>query len=150
MSELIKSVLDSTDKSSFRSFLSDLRQQEKSYLLRNDILNAYSDYCSKYKKSEEFYAGSNLSKLIYYTQEIIREETSFCFIIRPKIASQEVFRLTSDLNIENMTTKELLNVRDRFVNKYNPQEGDLLELDFAPFYDYTPHIRDPKNIGKGV
>ncbi|MBD0303596.1 MAG: sucrose synthase, partial [Tolypothrix sp. T3-bin4] len=25
-----------------------------------------------------------------------------------------------------------------------------LELDFGPFYDYTPTIRDPKNIGKGV
>ncbi|MGB6300626.1 MAG: sucrose synthase [Rivularia sp. (in: cyanobacteria)] len=150
MSELIQSVLDSTEKSDFRSFLSDLRQQENSYLLRNDILSAYSDYCSKDKKSEEFYTDSNLSKLIYYTQEIIREEESFCFIIRPKIASQEVFRLTADLNIENMTTKELLNVRDRFVNKYNPQEGDLLELDFAPFYDYSPQIRDPKNIGKGV
>ena len=84
MSELIQSVLDSTEKSDFRSFLSDLRQQENSYLLRNDILSAYSDYCSKYKKSSEFYTGSNLSKLIYYTQEIIREEESFCFIIRPE------------------------------------------------------------------
>ncbi|MEA5592917.1 sucrose synthase [Rivularia sp. UHCC 0363] len=150
MSELIQSILDSEEKSDFRSFLSDLRQQKNSYLLHNDILNAYSEYCSKNKKSDEFYTGSNLSKLIYYTQEIIREESSFCFIVRPKIASQEVYRLTADLNIENMTTKELLNVRDRFVNKYNPQEGDLLELDFAPFYDYSPQIRDPKNIGKGV
>jgi len=150
MSELIQSILDSEEKKDFRSLLSDLRQQEKSYLLRNDILNAYSEYCSKHKKSEDFYGGSNLSKLIYYTQEIIREESSFCFIIRPKIASQEVYRLTEDLKIENMTTKELLNVRDHFVNKYNPQEGDLLELDFAPFYDYSPQIRDPKNIGKGV
>ncbi|NJM19003.1 MAG: sucrose synthase [Richelia sp. RM2_1_2] len=150
MSELIQSILDSEEKSDFRSLLSDLRQQENSYLLRNDIVNAYSEFCAKNKKSDEFYTGSNLSKLFYYTQEIIREESSFCFIIRPKIASQEVYRLTEDLNIENMTTKELLNVRDRFVNKYNPQEGDLLELDFAPFYDYSPQIRDPKNIGKGV
>ena len=150
MSELIQSILDSEEKSDFRSLLSDLRQGEKSYLLRNDILNAYSEYCSKHKKTDDFYTGSNLSKLIYYTQEIIREESSFCFIIRPKIASQEVYRLTADLKIENMTTKELLNVRDRFVNKYNPQEGDLLELDFAPFYDYSPQIRDPKNIGNGL
>ncbi|MFS8119864.1 MAG: sucrose synthase, partial [Microcoleus sp.] len=28
--------------------------------------------------------------------------------------------------------------------------GDILELDFGPFYDYSPSIRDPKNIGKGV
>jgi sucrose synthase len=26
----------------------------------------------------------------------------------------------------------------------------VLELDFQPFYDYSPEIRDPKNIGKGV
>ena len=150
MSELIQSILDNEEKNDFKSFLSNLRQQEKSYLLRNDILNAYSEYCSQSQKTEEFYTTSNLSKLIYYTQEIIREESGFCFIIRPKIASQEVYRVTGELNIENMTTKELLNVRDRFVNKYNPQEGDLLELDFAPFYDYSPQIRDPKNIGKGV
>lgn len=150
MSELIQLVLDGEEKNDFRSFLSDLRQQENSYLLRNDIQNAYSDYCSKYKKTENFYKASDLSKLIYYTQEIIREESSFCFIIRPKIAFQEVYRVNNDLSIEDITVKELLNVRDRLVNKFNPQEGDLLELDFAPFYDYSPQIRDPKNIGKGV
>jgi sucrose synthase len=41
-------------------------------------------------------------------------------------------------------------VRDRMGNAPHPNEGDLLELDFQPFYDYTPTIRDPKNIGKGV
>jgi sucrose synthase len=49
-----------------------------------------------------------------------------------------------------MTVQELLDVRDRFVNQFHPQEGDILELDFGPFYDYSPIIRDPKNIGKGV
>ena len=150
MSELIQSILDSDDKNDFRSFLSKLRQQENSYFLRNDILNYYSEYCSESKKSSDFYSGSNLSKLIYYTQEIIREESNFCFLIRSKIASQEIYRLTADLNVEKMTVKELLNVRDHFVNKYHPQQGDLLELDFGPFYDYSPQIRDPKNIGKGV
>ncbi len=150
MSELLQAVLDSEEKSDLRSLISELRQQEKKYLLRNDILNLYSAYCSKYEKPETFYTASDLGKLIYYTQEIIQEESSLCFIIRPKIASQEVYRLTGDLSIEPMTVQELLDLRDRFVNRYNPNEGDLLELDFGPFYDYTPVIRDPKNIGKGV
>jgi sucrose synthase len=72
------------------------------------------------------------------------------FIIRSKIASQEVYLLTSDLSIEAMTVQELLDMRDRLVNRYYPNEGDLLEIDFGPFYDYSPIIRDPKNIGKGV
>jgi sucrose synthase len=150
MSELLQAVLDSEEKSDLRSLISELRQQEKKYLLRNDILNLYGEYCSKYEKPEQFYTASHLGKLVYYTQEIIQEESSLCFIIRPKIASQEVYRLTADLSIEAMTVQELLDLRDRLVNRYNPNEGDLLELDFGPFYDYTPVIRDPKNIGKGV
>ncbi|MEC4815989.1 MAG: sucrose synthase [Scytonema sp. PMC 1069.18] len=150
MSELLQTVLDSEEKSDLRSLISEIRQQEKNYLLRNDILNLFREFCDKHDKSEKFYTASNLSKLIYYTQEIIQEESSSCFIIRPKIASQEVYRLTADLSVEPMTVQELLDLRDRLVSKYNPNEGDLLELDFGPFYDYSPVIRDPKNIGKGV
>lgn len=150
MSELFQTVLDGDEKSDLRSLISELRQQEKRYLLRNDILNLYSEYCYKYQKPEEFSTSSHLSKLIYYTQEIIIEESNLCFIIRPKIASQFAYLLTADLSVEPMTVEQLLDLRDRFVNRFHPQEGDLLELDFGPFYDYSPMIRDPKNIGKGV
>lgn len=150
MSELLQAVLDTDEKSDLRSLISEIRYQEKKYLLRNDIISLYNEFCSKYQKPESFQTASHLSKLIYYTQEIIQEESSLCFIIRPKIASQEVYRLTAELSIESMTVQELLDLRDRLVNKYNPNEGDLLELDFGPFYDYSPIIRDPKNIGKGV
>ncbi|MBW4616270.1 MAG: sucrose synthase [Desmonostoc vinosum HA7617-LM4] len=150
MSELLQAVLDSEERSDLRSFISELRQQEKRYLLRNDILNVYAEYCSKYQKPDKFYTSSNLGKLIYYTQEIIQEDSNFCLIIRSQIASQEIYWLTEDLSVEPMTVQDLLDLRDRLVNKFYPNDGDLLELDFGPFYDYTPVIRDPKNIGKGV
>jgi sucrose synthase len=150
MSELIQAVLESEEKNDLRSFLSELRHQDKKYLLRNDILNVYSEYCTNYQKPEHFSASSSLGKLIYYTQEIIQDISGFCFIIRPKIATQEVYRLTDDLNVEPMSVQELLDLRDRLVNRFHPNEGDLLELDFGPFYDYSPVLRDPKNIGKGV
>lgn len=148
--ELIQTLIASEEKNDLRSFISELRHQEKLYLLRNEILNAYKEYCTKHKKPEEFYNSSNLGKLIYYTQEIIRENGSICLILRSKIASQEAYRLTEELNIEPLNVQELLDIRDRFVDRYHPNEGDILELDFQPFYDYTPTIRDPKNIGKGV
>ncbi|MBD1925617.1 sucrose synthase [Trichocoleus sp. FACHB-90] len=150
MSELIQAVLDSDEKSDIRQFISELRQQEKRYLLRNDIVNAFGEYCTKHQKPEHFYHSSHLGKLIYYTQEIIQEEGNFCLIVRPTIASQEVYRLSEDLSVDQMTVQELLDVRDRLVNRFHPSEGNILELDFQPFYDYTPTIRDPKNIGKGV
>jgi len=150
MSELLQAVLDSEERSDLRSFVSELRHQDKQYLLRNDILSAYTEYCSKYQKPDEFYSSSNLGKLIYYTQEIIQEDGNLYLIIRQKIAGQESYRLTDDMAVESLTVQELLDLRDRLVNRFHPNEGEILELDFGPFYDYTPTLRDPKNIGKGV
>ena len=150
MSELFQAVIASDEKTDLRQFVSDLRVLGNKYLLRNDIVNAFVAYCTKYEKPEQFHQSSHLSKLIYYVQEIILEDDSLCILLRPKIAGIEIVRLGDDLRVQQMTVQELLDVRDRFVNHFHPQEGDILELDFGPFYDYSPIIRDPKNIGKGV
>ncbi len=152
MSPLIQAVLNSDEKTDLRQFVSELQCQEQRYLLRNEIINAFEHFCNKYEKSETFRHTSYLQKLLYYTQEIILEENdTLCLIIRPKIASQEVYRLDRhELTYERMTVQDLLDLRDRFVGRYHPQEGDVLEIDLQPFYDYCPIIRDAKNIGRGV
>ncbi|PSB27244.1 sucrose synthase [Stenomitos frigidus] len=150
MSDLIQAVLNSDERTNLRQFASQLRASEKRYLLRNEILAAFSDYCSHYEQSEQFQTSSRLGKLIYHVQEIILDGNSLCLIIRPRIASQEAYRLLEDLTVEPMSISDLLDLRDRFVNRYHPQDGDVFEIDFQPFYDYSPAIRDPKNIGKGV
>ena len=124
MSELIQAVLESEEKSDLRSLFSELRHQEKRYLLRNEILSAYADYCAKYQ-TQEFYNSSQLGKLIYYTQEIIVEGESLYLIIRPKIASQEVYRITAELNVESIDVQTLLDLRDRLVNRFHPNEGEI-------------------------
>lgn len=150
MSDLLETVLNSDEKNDLREFVSELQASEQRYLLRNDILNAFSSFCQNHEKPESFYQSSRLGKLIYYTQEIILDEESLCLIIRPRIARQEICRLLEDLTVEPLTTQQLLDVRDRFVNHFHPEEGDVFEIDFQPFYDYSPTIRDSKNIGKGV
>lgn len=150
MSYLIDSVLNSEEKIDLRQFFSELRGREQRYLLRNDIERAFDEYCRQQDKSEAFQHSSHLSKLIFYTQELIVDGESICAIVRPKIADQEAFRIHEDLTYASISVQDLLDTRDRFVNHYHPQEGDVFEIDFEPFYDYSPTIRDPKNIGKGV
>ncbi len=150
MFNLIDAVLDSEEKSDLREFFSELQGLEQHYLLRNEILGAFTDFCQKSQKPESFYNSSRLGKMIYYTQEILLEEESLCIVLRPKIAKQESYRILGDLTVERLSIEELLDVRDRFVNHFHPEEGDVFEIDFQPFYDYSPTIRDSKNIGKGV
>ena len=150
MSELIQAVLNGDEKIDLRQFAKEIRKRDQQYLLRNDILSAFSEYCTHYQKPEAFYSTSNLGQLIDCVQEIILEPESLCMIIRPKIAREETYRIFEDLTVEPMTVQELMDLRDRFVNRFRPEEGDVLELDFQPFYDYSPNIRDPKKIGKGV
>lgn len=150
MSYLIEAILDSEEKNDFREFISKLTVSEGQYLLRNDILNFFNSFCQTKSYPKQYYHSSHLGKLIFYTQEIILEKESICLIIRPKIAQQEAYRVFEDLNYESMTVQQLLDTRDRFVEHFHPEEGDVFEIDFRPFYDYSPMIRDSKNIGKGV
>jgi len=151
MSYLIETVLKSNEKTDLSEFASQLRAADQHYLLRNDILSAFADFCDRKQKPETFVHSSHLGKLIYFTQELILEEDSLCLIVRPKIAKQEAYRLFfPDLSVESLSIEQLLDVRDRFIDRFHPEEGDVFEIDFQPFYDYSPTIRDSKNIGKGV
>jgi sucrose synthase len=150
MSYLIEAVLNSEEKNDLRQFIGELRSGEQKYFLRNDILNVFERFCQQMQNSEEYAVNSHLSKLIYYTQEIILEKESICAIVRPTIARQEAYQIFDDLSVEKISTPQLLDIRDRFIDRYHPEEGDIFEIDFQPFYDYSPTIRDSKNIGKGV
>ncbi len=151
MSELLQAVIENKAATDLQDFVNLLRRDESHrYLLRNDILSAFSAFCQDQEKSSDYRKTSPLGRLIDYTQELILDSESLYLIIRPQIAKQESYRLWDDLTVEPLTIQELLDVRDRYVNQYYPEEGDVFEIDFQPFYDYSPLIKDPKNIGRGV
>ncbi|MBW4652303.1 MAG: sucrose synthase [Kaiparowitsia implicata GSE-PSE-MK54-09C] len=149
MSELLQAVLEGDERGEFRQFLHHLRLSEKAYLLRNEILIAFEDYQQAHAAK---HAGptSLLNKLIACTQEMIFENDSAYFVLRFGIASEEAYCVSDELVYETVSVRDLLQLRDRIVNRSHPNEGDVLEIDFQPFYDYSPLIRDPKNIGRGV
>ena len=155
MSELLRSVIEGDEKAELHQFLGQLRTTSERYFLRNQILQAFDDYCHAYQKPAYFHHATSIAELIGYTHEIILEEESVWFIVRPKMASQEVYRLTSDLlTVESMPVQALLELQDRLISRgttdHPPDTNSLLEIDFRPFYQSSPTIRDPRNIGKGI
>ncbi|BAZ16928.1 sucrose synthase [Calothrix sp. NIES-4071] len=148
MHDLVHNVLNSDEKTALRQFVSALSASGKQYLLRNEILQVFADYCQRSHKPAYFFHSSSLGTLISLTHEIILEEESTWFMLRPWIANQEVWRLGADMtHFEKLTPKALLDVRDRLVNRYQPQ---ILEIDLKPFYEGSPTIDDPRNIGQGL
>ncbi|MFM2062876.1 MAG: hypothetical protein RLZZ507_2546 [Cyanobacteriota bacterium] len=148
MYELFQAILNSEEKTEILQFLLTLNTTDKRYFLRNEILQFFGYYCHQSQKPAYFYHSSSLGTLIHYTHEIILESENTWFVVRPKIASQEVWRLTADFTkFDLMTPKEFLDVSDRLVNRY---QSHILEIDLHPFYQTSPRITDPRNIGQGL
>ncbi|MBE9005391.1 sucrose synthase [Fortiea sp. LEGE XX443] len=148
MNELLQSVLNSDEKAALQQLISTLMASGKHYFLRNEILQIFADYCHNFQKPAYFYYSSSIGKLIQYTHEIILAEENFWLVVRPKIASQEVWRLSADLSdCKLMSPQAFLDVSDRLVNRYQP---NILEIDLAPFYKNSPSINDSRNIGQGL
>ncbi|MGM3307780.1 sucrose synthase [Anabaena sp. WFMT] len=148
MYELFQAILNSEEKTALSQFLLTLDTGTKRYFLRNEILQVFANYCHQSQKPAYFYHSSSLGTLIHYTHEIILERESTWFVVRPKIASQEVWKLTADFtSFDLMTPKAFLDESDRLVNRYQP---NLLEIDLHPFYQQSPKISDPRDIGQGL
>lgn len=148
MYEIVQAILDSSEKNDLRHLMDEFRAQEKQFLLHNEILFLFAEYCQKTEKPTYFYHSSWLGKLINYTHEILFSEEGIWFLVRTRVADQEIIRLSNDLcQVECMSPQALLDLRDRSVNRY---DSGILELDFSPFYALLPTVQDPRNIGKGV
>ncbi len=148
MYELFQAVLNSEEKTVLRQLIDILSASAKRYFLRNEILQIFADYCQQWQKPAYFYHSSSVGKIIHYTHEIILDNECSWFVVRPRIASQEVWQLTADFHsFEQRTPQALLDVSDRLVNRY---QDHILEIDLHPFYQDSPRIDDPRNIGQGL
>ena len=150
MSNLIQNVVDNHEQNNLREFTNFLHQCQKRYLLRSDILIAFYKYCGINDSDKDLYRNSHLGKLIYFTQEIILDQESVYLVIGPQIAIQEAYRLQSDMTVESISMDEFLKLRDKMVNCNYSLDGEVLKIDFQPFYEYSPNVGDSKKIGHGV
>jgi sucrose synthase len=148
MQKLIQAIIDSDEKTTLRQLVDTLLTTGKRYFLRNEILQAFADASQHLPALGQAYHSSSLSQLLLYTHEMILQEDSIWLVVRPWIGSQQVWQLTADLSsVAAMTIQDLLDVRDRQVNRYQSQ---ILNIDFQPFYQGAPVIDDPRNIGRGL
>ncbi|BCL34791.1 sucrose synthase [Nostoc sp. MS1] len=149
MHELFHPILaNSEEKAALQQLIFALNSSGKRYFLRNEILQTFSQYCHQAQKPTYFYYSSSVGKLIQYTHEMILAEDSTWFVVRPKIAHQEVWRLTADFaQFDFMSPEAFLDESDRLIDAYEP---NILEIDLSSFYEASPSISDSRNVGQGL
>jgi sucrose synthase len=149
MQQLIESVLHNAEEQAIlQQLIHTLSRSDQRYFLKNEIIHAFADYCHKAHKPAHFFHASHLGNLIQYSHELLLEDEHIWLILRPWIGSQQIWCLDPGLTeCELMSPKALLEARDRFVNR---SQANLFEIDVTPFYEHTPKIDDPRNIGQGL
>ncbi|WP_103666268.1 sucrose synthase [Pseudanabaena sp. BC1403] len=156
MHKLIQAILDSDERNTLQQLVANLRGTGKRYFLRNEILQSFTELCEQLPQPIQTYHSSSLRQLINYIHELILDEKldnnlnekSVWLVLRAWIGSQQVWKLTADLTKETqMDIHELLNLRDRQVDREQPH---ILNIDFKPFYQGSPRISDPRNMGQGL
>ncbi|MEM6754968.1 MAG: hypothetical protein AAF630_18595 [Cyanobacteria bacterium P01_C01_bin.38] len=150
MSNLIQNVIDSSEKNHLRTFIDLLRQSQKRYLLRDDILIAFYKYCDINQDNNNLYSNSELRKLVYSTLEVILDKERVYLVIRSQVATQEAYCLLDDMTFEPINTQDLLNLRDKLVDSNYSQDNEVLKIDFQTFYNSFSNLRDAEKIGYGV
>jgi len=150
MHGLIKSIIPEAEMMDFKEFLAMLDQQEKTFLLRNEIILSFEEYCDVNGKDDDFRTGSGMYGFLRKVQEMFIGKTHTVVMHRYAVARYRFYRLRNDAEyMEEISIPTFLNLKDKHVTK-GRTEGSELHLDFLPFYDFSPSIRDTKKVGNGI
>ncbi|MCG8607216.1 sucrose synthase, partial [bacterium] len=150
MLKSLNDLIDLQEVQDFRMFLYELWHDEKKYLLNNDIMLALEDFCKENNKAE-LLNGSTIYKLLQHTPELIISEDVAVLIHRYQMARYRFYKISIQVDdVEEISIRQLLDFRDRYVQPQFDGTNGKLHVDFLPFYDYGPNIKDVKSVGKGI
>jgi sucrose synthase len=147
---LVKNFIEERDSADFREFLAYVCAREKGLFLRNDIIQILSDYCVRENKPAEFSESSSISKFLKKVQVLFLCEEHLVVMRRQEVARYRFFRIRKDGEyMEEITLSSFLDLQNAFVFMESGQDKHP-DVDFGPFYSFTPSIRDRKSIGNGI
>ncbi|MFP4159652.1 MAG: sucrose synthase [Desulfobacterales bacterium] len=149
---LISGLIPKEEQKDFSDFIYLLRTGEKNYLLRNDIWLKWLEWCRQNQKDEEFTTDSAIARFLSRVPEMLFPDGIALILHRYTMARYRIYRLSSDrLYLEEISVNRYLDYKDAHVLKNGAGSNrDALELDFMPFYDYAPTIKNVRNVGNGI
>ena len=128
----------------FFEFINLIHKHEKNILVLGDIAELYRKY-----KKENDYTEIELDDLVVLLQEAFCIDHMVYIDVRVRIGHAQFFMVNlTEMIFVKQTIKEYLSAKEKFVDPYD--EGNIPTLNFKPFYENYPSVRDDKDIGDGV
>ena len=148
--KILSGIINIEELNEFKEFVFVLSNDPGEFLLRNDIILIFNKYCEENNKSESFKESSSLYLFIKKIQEAFIRDDCLVIMHRYSIARYKFYLLRIDCEyLEELTIKKYLEYKEFHVLKKAKDENSLA-IDFLPFYDFSPSIKDPKTIGNGI
>jgi len=152
VSNCIEKLIPASEQKDFVDFIFVLKHSDQPYFLRNDIWLEWLQWCRDNEKGRDFAQTSTTAKFLSKIPEILFLENIVLLLHRYTVARYRIYRMAGSCDyMEEISVNRYLDYKDAYVQG-NRARANLhaLELDFMPFYDYSPEIRDVKNVGNGI
>jgi sucrose synthase len=150
MENLLDTMISEEDRYEFKEFISFVVESETEPILRNDIIQRFRDYCDTYERPASFREKSSIFVFFKKAQELFAVDDHLHLMHRYAAARYRFFLIRKDGEyIEETSLFHYLDMRDYAVLQVK-NEGLKLRLDFMPFYDFSPTIRDVQTVGSGI
>ena len=150
MTNKLDDILETSELQDFQNYIKLLTAQDRRFFLRNDIVFYFRKYCDTQDKSSGFRERSSMYRFLKRVQELFVHDNRIALQHRYDIARYRYYMLRLDgAYMEQIDVQVYLDLKDRYTLN-SSTHGTRLELDFKPFYDYSPSIRDTRTIGSGI
>jgi sucrose synthase len=150
MSNILNEILNNKDRKEFKEFVAFVANQPTGICLRNGIIQLFRQYCDEHNKPKKFRQNSTMFNFLKKTQELFPADGTLVILHRYAIAKYHFCRIRLDGEyMEEISLNDYLDLRDLYFLK-KKRDNHQLKIDFMPFYDFSPSIRDTRSVGNGI
>ncbi|MGD9279779.1 MAG: sucrose synthase [Desulfobacterales bacterium] len=150
LKNVLNEILDKKDRRDFKEFVVFVTNQQFGICLRNGIIQLFRQYCDQHKKTEKFRQNSSMFNFLKKSQELFMADGTLVMLHRYAIAKYRYYRIRLDGEyMEEVSLTDYLDLRD-FYGMKKTVDNHHLHIDFMPFYDFSPTIRDTRTVGNGI
>ncbi len=152
MVNVISQIITDEEHRDFADFMYRLFTEEGKFFLRNDVWLKWRQWCREHEKPSGVMENSKTAGFLRKVNELLIIDNLALIMHRHERGKIRLYRMNRSCDyLQEISISRYLDYKDAYVIGNKPSANrDTLEIDFMPFYDYSPNVRTVKNVGKGV